>query len=399
MVYQTGRQVSVTFAEETTYGTLATATDGKVFRPNTGNLTLSKELINSNENRRDGMMSRGRHGSRSVTGQYTGDLSVGSYDEWVEAVFRGTFDTALSIDESTAAMSTATLSVASNVITASAGSFITAGVRVGDVIRLTAGFAAGNMNRNLRVTAVTATTVTVADDIEDEAGPLSTYTIERPRKVLQGTTARSFTVEEREIDIDSSEVFTGVRVGQFQIALQPNNMATVTFNLVGQDGQLMEGADSPYFTDPTETTTIGLTAVEAKIRLGTEDVLDVSSVDLSVNLNAAGNPVVGSNLTPDVFTNLANVTGSVTALKSDATRMQQFLDEDELSLHMLFEDPDGDGFVSVFVGNLTLGSATKSDLGSDGARTASFDLVVGKDVRGGAYDATAIKFQTSSVAA
>jgi hypothetical protein len=124
----------------------------------------------------------------------------------------------------------------------------------------------------------------------------------------------------------------------------------------------------------------------------------VSSLDLTINLNAAGNPVVGSNVTPDVFTNLADVQGSVTALKSDSTRMQQFLDEDELSLHLLFEENETGAadFCSFYIGNMTLASATKSDLGSDGARTSTFALMVGKDVAGAGHDATMVKYQTSA---
>lgn len=396
MAYQTGRQIEVAYKVEANYGTLPGATDAKVFRPNTGNLSLAIEPIRSNENRRDGMTTRPRHGSRSVTGQYSGDLSVGSYDELIEAVLRGTFSAALSVDET--AMSSATLAVAANSITASGGSWITAGLRVGDVIRLTDGFVAGNMNRNLRVTGLTATVITVAETLTVEAGPLTTYDIVRPKKVIQGVTARSFTFEEREIDIDNSEIFKGVRVGQMQIQMQPNGQCILTFNLVGQDMEQMEGAASPYFTSPSETVSIGLTAVEAKIRLGADDVLDVSSIDLTVNLNAAGHPVVGSNVTPDVFTNLANIEGSLTALKADATRAQQYLNEEELSLHLLFEEHESGlaDFCAFHIGNMTFAAATKSDLGSDGARTQTFSLLVGKDMRGGAYDPTMISFQTSA---
>lgn len=399
MTYQTGRQIEVAYKPETAYGELpADPTTAKVFRPNSGNLALGIEPIRSNENRRDGMTTRGRHGSRSVTGQYAGDLSVGSYDDLIEAVLRGTFEPALTIDESAAGLSSATLAVAANTITASAGSWITAGLRVGDVYRLTTGFDAGNLNRNLRITGLTATVITVAETLTVEAGPIAAYTLVRPKKVIQGVTNRSFTFEEREIDIDNSEVFKGVRVGQMQIQMQPNGMCILTFNLVGQDMEQKSGADSPYFTSPSETVSIGLTAVEAKIRLGTDDVMDISSIDLTVNLNAAGQPVVGSNLTPDVFTNLANIEGSITALKADAARVTQYLDETELSLHLLFEEHESGlaDFCAFHVPNMTLASATKSDLGSDGARTQTFSLLVGKDLRGGAYDPTMISYQTSA---
>ena len=53
-------------------------------------------------------------------------------------------------------------------------------------------------------------------------------------------------------------------------------------------------------------------------------------------------------------------------------------------------------FFSLFIGNLTLSSATKSELGSDGARTQDLQLMIGKDERGGAYQPSMVVAQTSS---
>lgn len=398
MAYQSGRAVAVSYAPESTFGVKPGASPSKAFRPNGGQLTLAKEPINSNEIRRDGMSTRGRHGSRSVSGQYAGDLSVGTFDDLIEAVFRGTFSAALTVDESAGAMSSATLAVAANTITASAGSWITAGLRVGDVVRLADGFVAGNLNRNIRIVGLTATVITTAETLVVEAGPLSTYKIARPKKLIQAMVPRSFTFEEHEIDIDGSEVFKGVRVGSMQMQMQPNGMCVLTFGLVGQDMEVLTGVNAPYFTAPTETVTIGLTAVEAKIRLGSDDVMDVSSIDLTLNINASGTPVVGSVLTPDVFTNLATVEGTITALKQDVARSQQFLNETELSLHLMFEEQESGvaDFCSFFIGNMTLASATKGEIGQDGGRTQSFTILCGVDERGGAFDRTMLKYATSA---
>lgn len=392
MVYQTGRAISVSYKPETTFGTKPGATGAIGFRPNSGNLNLTKEPINSNEIRSDGMTTRGRHGSRSVTGSYTGDLSVGTFDALFEAAFRGTFDAALELDET----DFTSITTGANTIVFAAGSPITLGLRVGDVIRLTDHASAGNNNRNLRVTGLTSTTITVAETLTVNAVADTDVTISRPKKLTQGTTARSFTFEEYEADIDGTEVFKGVRVGSLQLQMQPNGMATVNFGLVGQDMEVLSGVSAPYFTDPTKTTTIGLTAVEAKILVGGSEVLDVSSVDMTINLNAAGVPVVGSVLTPDVFTNLATVELSITALKKDVTRAQQFLDETQLSLHLLFEEQGGGDFVAVHIPNLTLATSSKGELGQDNARTTTFTCLVGADERGGAYDRTMVSLQTSA---
>ncbi len=394
MPHQSGRNISVVYKEEGSFGTLPGDTGASVFRPNSGGLNLAKEPIRSNEVRRDGMSSRGRHGARSVTGNYAGDLSVGTFDDLIEAAFRGTFSPAIEIDES----DVTSITTGANTIVAASGSWLALGIRAGDVVRLADHASAGNNARNLRATNVTADTITVAETLTVNAVADTDFTLTRPKKVIQGVVPRSFTFEEFEADIDGSEVFLGCRVGSLQIQMQPNGMCILTFGLVGQDMQLMEGVNSPYFTDPTETVSIGLTAVEAKIRLGDEDVMDVSSIDMTLNLNASGVPVVGSVVTPDVFTNTATIEGTITALKSDVARAQQYLDEDVLSLHLLFEENETGAadFCAFYLGNFTLASATKSGMGEDNARTQSFTMLVGADERGGAFDRTMIKYQTSA---
>ncbi|MCF1744729.1 phage tail tube protein [Paradevosia shaoguanensis] len=394
MAYQSGRNIAVSYKPEVAFGQLPGSAGAKAFRPNSGNLTLGKEPIRSNEIRRDGMTTRGRHGSRTVTGQYAGDLSVGTFDDLLEAVFRGTFSPALTLTEA----DFTSLTTTANTIVAASGDWLALGLRVGDVIRLADHASAANNGRNIRIADLSATTIIVADTLTVNAVADTDVSLTRPKKLIQGLVPRSFTVEEHEADIDGSEVFKGVRVGSVQVQMQPNGMCILTFGLVGQDMEVMTGASAPYFTDPAETVSVGLTAVEAKILLGADEVLDISSIDLTLNLNASGVPVVGSVLTPDVFTNLATVEGTITALKQDVARSEQFLNEDVLSLQLLFEEQGGApaDFCSFFLGNFTLATATKGELGQDNARTQSFTLLTGVDERGGAYDRTIIKYQTSA---
>jgi len=392
--YQSGRNIRVAYKEQAAAGTLPGATDAKVFRINSGGLNLAKEPIQSGELRADGMSTRGRHGTRSVTGNYMADMSVGTFDDLIEAVFRGTFSPALELDEGDFTSITTT----PNTIVLANGSPIALGLRVGDIIRLADHATAANNNRNLRITDLDATTITVAETLTVDAVADTAVTITRPKKLVQGTVARAFAFEEYEADIDGTELFEFCRVGSLQVQLQPNGMATLNFGIVGRDMQVLDGATAPYFTNPSKTTTIGLTAVEAKIMLGGADVMDVSAIDFTVDLRASGVPVVGSNLTPEVFTNTAQVSLSVTALKKDVERAQQYLDEDELSLLLLFEENESGAadFIAFYIPNLTLASASKSELGQDNGRTQTFTCLVGVDERGGAHDPTMVKFQTSA---
>lgn len=399
MPYQTGQQIAVTYKEEATFGTLhATPAGGTAFRANSGNVSLSKASIESGENRSDGMMTRGRHGSKSVSGQYVADLSLGTFDALIEAAFRGTFTALQTITEATAALSSATISVSGSTVTFSAGSVITAGVRVGQVHRWSSGVDAADRNKNLRVTTVTATTIVYAESLTTVGGPVATYSFTIPKVLLQGITDRSFDFEEHEIDIDGSEIFTGCRVGSLQLQLGPDGMGILTFGIVGQDMQTMTAGSAPYFTSPTTTTSLGMTAAEAVIRLGSADLVDVSGLTINIDLRAAGTAVVGATVTPDVFVNNAQVTGSITALRQDLAKVANFLNEDQLALHILFTENETEpkDFASFFLGNLTLSSATKSELGQEGPRTQELALQIGKDERGGEYAPTMVMFQTSA---
>lgn len=394
--YQTGRQIAVSYKKQDSLGTRAAASGAKHFRANGGGLSMTKSTIESGENRTDGQKTRGRHGSKSVSGSYSGDMSIGTWDELLEAVFRGTFAAATTITESE--MSSATIGVASNVVTFSAGAALTAGVRVGQVHRWTSGLATADLNRNLRVIAATDTTITYAETLTDVAGPVAAYSLTIPKTVLMGTTRRLFTFEEHELNIDGSEIFDDCRIGSVQISLDPDGMGTLTFGIVGRDMDTLEDGDSPYFTATTRTVTLGLTSVEAKIRVGADDLVDLTTLNLEINLNADGIAVIGSTITPDVFDNDATVTMSATALRKDLSKVKNFLAEDQLSVHLLFTEPTAEpqAFMSFFVGNTTLSQATKSELGQDGPRSQDLQFLVGIDERGGAWPVTTVMYQTSA---
>jgi hypothetical protein len=397
--YQTGRNLSVQYAAETTFGTAPSNNNATAysFRPNSGSFNLDKSPIQSNENRSDGMMSRGRHGYRKVQGGYTGDLSLGTYDPLFEAVMRGTWSTVLTITQAT--MTSITVPTIHTIV-AAAGSWITQGLRVGDVIRLTSFATTADNNLNLRITALSALTITVAETLTVDAAPDASFTITRPKKLVQGTTARSFTVEESELDIVGSELFTGVRFGSLKYVMQPNGMITVEFSGVGKDMTTVDGSMSPYFGAPTTTTSLGMTAVEASILLNGTSRVDITAMDLTIDLKADGVNVVGSTTTPEVFTNLATVTLNVTALRSDLTDVAKFLNETSLALHVLATENESEpkDFFSLYVPYFTFATSQKSALGSDGGRTATFTGLVGIDPTGATsgYDATMVKFETSA---
>jgi len=398
-LYQTGRNVAVSYKARSTgvFGDAAAVGAGAtVLRPISGGLNFTKGSIESRENRRDGMKTRGRHGQHAVSGSYQVELSVGSFDDLFAAAFRATWAAQVTVTQ--AQMASGALSATTSAITSTLGSWITAGLRVGDVFRFTTGLT-GNLARNLTVVALTATVVTVREALAIVAGPISTWSLTIMRKLVQtgAQTETDFSFEEYETDIDQSERFDGVRVTGFSFEMSPNGLATATFNLIGQKATPLLAAASPYFTGPTATVTLPLSVVDASIRLGADNLVDVTALTINYDLNAAPAEVIASPFTPDVFVNLAMVGGSITMLRRNLDQVSNFLNETQLALHVMCAiGTEPREFFALTITNMTLGGANKSALGADGPRTTELPLTIGIDESGGAFDGTMIKLVRSN---
>jgi hypothetical protein len=400
MAYQTGRNVLVAFGVESTFNTPPAAGVGKRFRLNGGGgLKLEMAVIQPNEIRSDGMTSMGRYGSRSVSGGYPADLSVGTFDDLIQAAVRGTWVAAVTLTQATGTSVTVTAGPPGTIVRA-AGSWITDGVRVGDVVKLNAtGGVAANNNRNLRVVGVTALTLTVAETLVVDATPRTTYTLIIAKKVTQPTVPvrRSFTFEEYESDVDLTGQFTGCRISSMHIVGGPDGMATIEFGIVGSTMLPLTTGTSPFFTAPTLTTSIGLTMADASIRYAGADIVSLTSFDLTYDLRAATQPVIGATTTPDVFDNPATISGSISGIRQDFTNITRALAETELELQVLMVAPMSEpkDFISLWLPRIKITVPDKS-YGNDGALIETMPFMVGPKEGVTGYDTTMIGFSTSA---
>ena len=76
-----GISKQVAIKKETTYGTLAGASGGRLLRRVTSAFNLTKETYQSDEIRTDYQMADFRHGVRSCEGSVSGEFSPGSYSD------------------------------------------------------------------------------------------------------------------------------------------------------------------------------------------------------------------------------------------------------------------------------------------------------------------------------
>ena len=148
----------LTYKTELTYGTAPAASGAQSLRRVTSDLNVTKDTYQSNEIRTDQQMQDMRHGVRRVAGTINGELSPGTYADFMAAALRRDF-------AAMAALTGLSITIAGSgpyTLTRSAGDFLASGIKKGDIVRLTAGsFNAANLNKNLLVTAMTSTVLTV----------------------------------------------------------------------------------------------------------------------------------------------------------------------------------------------------------------------------------------------
>jgi hypothetical protein len=367
MPLQSNVNVELRYGAETVLGTQSIAA-GQTLRRVSSTLALAKDAFTSNEVRPDQQVFDARHGVRRVAGNIQGELSTRTYDDFIEASLRGTWTTGVAITQATASMSTATLAATTGAttgtFTASAGSFITSGLRVGDVFRVTG--QAANVNRNFRIMGMTATTLTVFPAPSTATAAATWGITVQGRKLTTGVLQRSFSIEQFYPDIDVAETFLGCRIGEMQVSLPPTGMATASFGVQGVNMLSTTAAQAPVFVTPAAPTATNILAgVNGSLSVAGAPSAIVTQLDFTVSNNLNSQPVVGSNLVPEIFYGRTVVNGTLSAYFENQTLLNYFINETEVALAVQMDDANGTDFMAFRFNRVKLMGATKT-VGPDG---------------------------------
>lgn len=397
----------VSWKKETTFGSPAGASSAQVSRRTALNLNLTKTAIESQEKRTDFQRADVRHGSRMVDGSLDGELICGVWEEFWAALLRRDFTGVTTVTFT----SGDGVTISSGVVTRAAGSgqsFITDGIKVGQVVRFANLSATSNNSRNFLVTAVTATTLTLAviDNgvaIADigSADEACTMTIPGQRTLVPLTahTSDSFNIEDYMSDADVARLYLGCRIVGASLRMQPNGMVTISWRIMGVDQNIYETSAAPYFTSPTDAgVDTVLEAALGYVRLNGAQIAVVTGVNIDIDLGAANTPVVGSNISPDVFYGRAiTVRGQLTAYITNNAYLTAFRDETEMELFLQFQEPGSEprDFFAIFLPRVKLMSAGADDPDTVITQTLDFEALLKPATSG--YDSTTIVVQDSTV--
>lgn len=395
-----GTQKSIIYQrEDGCWGELPTVPVGQTIRRVTGNFSLSKESYQSEELRVDHQMVDFRHGVRSVEGSINGELSPGTYSDFIAAALArdftaGTGETGLTVDISDTGAPIYT-------ITRSAGDFLAGDLKVGMVVRLTGANAANN-DKNLLIVAMTATVLsvivlnggTLVNDLA--ATPVS---ITAPGKSTYipstGHTDVSYTVEEWYNDIQQSEVTTGNKVNTVGISLPATGLVTADFAFMGKD--LVRAETTKFFTNPTAQGEDRVFAsVSGALIIDGVPVSLVTSLSININKNLTSEAVVGSNVKPTMEYGRILVDGEFSAMLSGKQFADAFRDEKEIALVCaLTTGTENDAqFMTITLPRIKINSDTKNDGEQAIVATHSFQALKGDGTNG--FVASTIMIQDSA---
>jgi len=382
MGIQAGVLRSLAFKKESSWGVQPSPLTGAQYlRRVTHNLSLKKNSYQSQEITQRQRLTDFRHGTRRVEGTINGEWSPGTYQVFIENVLRRT---STAVSNLTGLTLTVAVSGAAPkyTITRSAGDFLTGGVKKGMILRVTAGLAAGSLNKNLLVIGVTATILTVVvgngGTLVPEAG-VAACTITVPGKITfdpaTGQTDESLYIEDWHPTVPASFAYAGCKVMSMGFNLPPTGMSGVDISIIGKDRVI--GATQVFTSPTTETTTGVMAAANGVIAVAGVVVGTLTGINFSVTGNTSGIEVVGSNVTPALFRGRTIVTGQMSALLDSTTFASAFDNETPIEVIAYFPGSSADAAdaaaVSLF--NVKL-SASDPDDGEKGVvQTLPFQAI------------------------
>lgn len=225
-------------------------------------------------------------------------------------------------------------------ITRAAGSFITDGIAVGDVVRLSGMNVAGNNGVDFPVTAVTATVLTITGFLADTA----TTGRVRQKQILQDSIyPATFSIEERQTDIAVFQSCRGALVNQAALSLKPNSMLTGKFDLIAMifgavttasiaNSIVQAGTNQPFDT------------FTGSLKEGGTTLATIVGLDLAVNNGATAKYFLFNQNAGQIDPDDSNVTGTLQAYFVDKSLLDKFTNETLSSLVVTVIDLLGNAY-------------------------------------------------------
>ncbi len=416
MPIQRGIAREIRYKKQPTYGVAPGATGAQVIRRMMGTFDVQKPAFSSQEMRTSQQRAFLRTGQRGAVGQLSGELSPGTYKDWIKSSLRqGAADLTFA---TTGALTNITASASAPHFVRAAGSFISDGFKIGDVV-IASGWtspATGNNGRFYRITALNATQMTVADI----AATTSTVTAKASGdsvtirvagrkmmtpKALGSQSKDYYYIENWFSEITQSEIADSMTISTMQINMPPNQPVTIGFGFVGRDVFPNSPPTSQYFTSPTaQTGTDITTSLTGSARfLGGSfvgDLMTITSLSISLNNDVSAPNVAFSQVRPDNLLGMLTVSGQGTILFEDGAMRDAFINETDLGLILVVQRGPlpGDDAIILKIDKLRITARNVNDNAKELTQSFTFECL--ENVSGGPatiYDDATLVIQDTSL--
>jgi hypothetical protein len=398
---------TVAFIKQSALGTPGSGAGSTYLRRITSIFSANRATFANNEIATHQQSTGVSYGMKSVTGKVSSLLSSGSYAPFFGSLLRKLFV----VGVNTGAIITVTSASTSGnqgTFTRSAGSYLTDGFKLFDVVRWTGWATTGvsNNNRNFLIIGLTATVMTVAAFDTAAVGAKAagdsvtcTVTGKKTFAPTTGHTNEYWTFEDWYADVGKSELFTDCKVSQIDVGLPASGNATISIDFMGLNRTL--GA-AQVLTSPTASpTTSDMTSSNGAIYANGAVVGNITGATLTITGNLqAGEAVLGSNNAVDIGRGRIAVSGSFTGLFTDSVLTALYDAETPISLAIALVDNPQVGTSDFIVFNIPLIKLT-GDAPDDGEKTIvrTYPFTAQFNAAGGAgvnTDQTIIAIQDSA---
>jgi hypothetical protein len=351
------------------------ASGAQILRRVASTLDFTKDTYQSNEIRSDYQIADFRHGVHRVAGNVSGELSPLTYADLFAASLRADWVAAVALSQ--VELTSMAADNAGSTLTFAGGNPVALGLRAGMGVKFTGLATTANNNTTFMITGFSGTSnrvVAVLPAPTTHAAE-TTFAMTSTGSVLSvpstGHVRRKVAVEIYSEDIDTARLFVECRVGGFTLAMPASGMSTCDFVFTGRDMESYVDAAAPFFTAPTEVTTTGLLAsVNGLLRISGETVAVVTGLNIQNTIALTADPVVGSNLSPEIFAGRNVVTGQMTAFFENADLINDFKNEAEIDVlaYLTTTSAAGSPAMSFYLPRVKLGTASVETTGEGGQR-------------------------------
>lgn len=344
MTVAQGINKTIAYKKQSGLGVASSGSGGQLIRRETATFNQTKDTYEANEIVSHQQSTGATHGIAKTAASLNALLSGGSYADFVDSLLRKARAATSSI---TGLSLTIAASAPNYTITRATGDFLTGGIKIGDVVQITAGSVnANNLNKNVVVLGVTATVLTVnvlnSGSTMTAEGPIASCTIAVPGKKTwvptTGHTNEYYTFEEWYSDLSRSALYPDMQVSQVALSVPATGNVSANFNLVGL-GAVTKAGTQVLTTPTAATTSTPLGSVAGAVYIGGTRYGTVTSLNLTIDGQvSAGEAVIGANVAADVFRGRIKVSGSFTAVYDGDTLASPFDNETATSLIIVLAD-------------------------------------------------------------